>query len=356
MTIQNHVGRNMWRRNIKVFRINCNRDLSKRTFSMYSRDTHNDVAKPLSFAPKSNSILLSPQQLKGTASILNPKWVHLSPCLGAALTTSPTIGNLLRIGRTLITPDNDTSLEKSAILANHVFFQMIRESSIHVTRTRSMPAAYLTPKMIGAILGQANCAEETIIKSHLQKEFGIKSNRINGDQWTGISLTRWLDLYHLSSKSHGPPNNHDWLPLTVWLTALWETSDSKLCLLDFLLEYDRHVLVHSQESIFHHESNSFIQALKEKDSNAIEEWNLQTFSQNEDLNVDNVSLCLDQLAFFYGQGDQNFTHHEDWNIFSNALETVCASIALHQVPPNGEKPSVPNGYFGYDGGDVKAGR
>ena len=83
---------------------------------------------------------------------------------------------------------------------------------------------------------------------------------------------------------------------------------------------------------------------------------MQTFSQNEDFNVDNVSLCLDQLAFFYGQGDQNFTHHEDWNIFSNALETVCASIALHQVPPNGEKPSVPNGYFGYDGGDVKAGR
>ena len=56
------------------------------------------------------------------------------------------------------------------------------------------------------------------------------------------------------------------------------------------------------------------------------------------------------------QKPRHFMREAHQICWSTWLCRVCASIALHQVPPNGEKPSVPNGYFGYDGGDVKAGR
>jgi hypothetical protein len=328
------------------------------------------VATPLAFAPKANSSLLT-LSLKDTTSILAPKWAHLSPCFGAALTTSPMIGNLLRIGPGV--SQRNTVLSDTAILTNHLFFQMIRESPIFLTRTKSMPAAHLTPRLIGGIVGHSLAPQQnssscsrTQIQQYLKQEFGIQSNKINGNQWTGISLTRWMDLFHLSrqQQTSTTTTNMHWMPLAVWLVALWETSHSKLCWLDFYLECDKQVQATFHESIFRQDDDdeSFIKALQEKDPTALDQWQSQSYCPNQDLSISNVQSALDQLIYYYDNDDDDNAHKSSnnmdshqWRDVSRALEVVCASVALGQVPLHGPKPSVPNGYYGYDGGDLKAG-
>jgi hypothetical protein len=40
--------------------------------------------------------------------------------------------------------------------------------------------------------------------------------------------------------------------------------------------------------------------------------------------------------------------------YAQSLEVVCASVALQQQPIN-SKSTTPAGYYGFDGGDIKAG-
>jgi hypothetical protein len=181
-----------------------------------------------------------------------------------------------------------------------------------------------------------------------------------------------MDLFHLSSRqqqtnpSSSNTNDMHWMPLAVWLVALWETSHSKLCWLDYYLECDRQVQATFQESIFRQgdDDDSFIKALREKDPTAMDQWQSQSFCPNQDLSISNVQSALDKLTYYYDNDNDDVTAHKSssnnmdshqWRDVSRALEVVCASVALGQVPLHGPKPSVPNGYYGYDGGDLKAG-
>ena len=95
----------------------------------------------------------------------------------------------------------------------------------------------------------------------------------------------------------------------------------------------------------------------------------QIYSQSQDLSLANVEKCIDQIIFYNNrmkgnrgnlEWSNNNNNNNNWEEFTNALEVVCSSVALQQVPcltgqNNNNKPTVPNGYFGYAGGDVKAG-
>jgi hypothetical protein len=382
------------------------------------------AATPLFFAPKT-SPSLTPFHLMDTASILNPQWRYaLAPCLGTALTMSPFCGNLLRLSRhqqhhnrhhptdvsTAASPNNDVLgvpnrdneepfrafriMEQCAQLAGQVFFQVITESPLHVTKTKSMPAAYLEhhPKLIAALVAHSilNFSPKEI--QHILKEdFGIQSNRIRvptkksvfgkegstqeqeQQQWTGISLTRWMDLFHLSSAKsfsskhamatrigNGPQQDPYDINLgsntiiSLWLVALWESSHCKLDLLDFLIQLDKYIRSSSRGGggIFV-TGNSFVDSLKRDDLMARDEWARRTFSFESDLNPTVVESSMDQLLF-YSRRSLPTMNERDLEV-TRALEVVCAALAMQQVPGHGGKSAVPNGYYGYDGGVLTAG-
>lgn len=302
-----------------------------------------NVATPLVFAPPKHRPNLTPLHLLETASLLAPKWRHLSPCLGAALTTSPFVGNLLRLGASLPScQDRPSGLEQPCALASHLFFQMMRESPLHVTKTKSMPAAYLSPKLIGSILGNSlllsNEISEEDIRRILREDYGIKSNYIHQTQWTGVSVARWLDLFQMSQRTPNDPT----LITSLWMLVLWELAESKGCLLEYFIELDKRVSIGTNgESIFCRDQE-LVQAILH-DPCAREEWSKRTFSEEDLSSPDVLEDALDKLL-----------HHDNDMERARAFELVCATISLQQV--SSRKPSIPNGYFGYDGGDIKAGK
>eukprot|EP00980_Cylindrotheca_fusiformis_P030367 scaffold24711_cov122-Cylindrotheca_fusiformis.AAC.3 len=281
---------------------------------------------------------------------------------------------------------------------------MIREAPIFVTRTKSMPASYLTPSMIGGILGhhyhyhhdgndstkKKMKKSNSIIAQYLKERYGIKSNKINDTQWTGISLTRWMDLFFQSPGGSRPSNGVStsttssihWMPLAVWLVALWETSssssDSKLCWLDYLRECDRQIQATCNESIFR--QDAYTQAIVNgRDPNAatatLEQWKSDQFCLEEELTNASVQSSMETLIEYYEGNSTNLIHQtttsatttttstimmdtvDQWQDICRATEVVCASIALSQIPSTGGlKPAVPNGYYSYDGGVLTAGK
>jgi hypothetical protein len=327
-------------------------------------DSASSIASPLRFSPKINR---SPQDdinanlplalfLKDTSSLLKPEWAYLSPSFGAALTTTTLINNLLRISSTGLDEGTtfDNHIGNSSSLAAALFFQIIRESAIFQSRTKSMPAAHLAPKMIGGILSHSLFhPNEADFKKYLKDDYGIKSNKIHGDQWTGISLARWVDLLRFSSRNLTAPM--DWLPMGVWLVALWESSESKECWLEYLLECDRVVKMQNKSAggIFL-EDNSLGRALQERDPHTIAEWSSRKFDTDE-LSASNIQTHMDQVIYFVSNGGSSMKHNP--TEFSQAMEIVCAAIALSQTNyVRGEKPAVPNGYHNYDDGLFTAGK
>jgi len=248
-----------------------------------------------------------------------------------------------------------------------------------------MPAAYLTPQLIGTIVGRSILAKDidtTAVREYLRKEFEIRSNKI-GTLWTGVSLNRWMELFRLSHHHHDA-TNLDWMPLSVWSVALWEASHQvpvgthsaspQESWLDYLLECDVHVQQLCQESIFR-KDNDLAQGLKRRDPSALKEWKEQAFCANKDLSGEHFEESMDQLLEMWKGNNDGTTSgdglsEEDWAKASLALEVVCASIALGQIPPDSDtsslshgkkdrtkltdKPVVPNGYFSVDEGDLKA--
>ena len=334
------------------------------TQSTYDHDS-TTPATPVIFNPKpcGQGAMLTPFHLLDTASILNPKLWHISPCLGAAMTTSPFVGNMLRLFHALPEEEEEYTklrnsssstqlrIDRIAQLAGQLFFQMIRESSIQLTKTKSMPAYFLNPKLIAAILAHSlfsphSTIQEDQICRMLKKDFGIKSNHIRGDHWTGISMSRWNGLFHCS-QSQGP---FDWMVLAIWQVALWEVCHSKTCLLDFLLEFDRYMVAHNNGKSIFIQDDDFVNALRQNDSVARQEWVSRSFSDS-DFSSTNVQTSFDKLIFYSAVADSKSNYSE----YARALEVVCSSIALQQGLHH-SKPTVPNGYYGYDGGYLTAGK
>ncbi|KAG7358883.1 hypothetical protein IV203_015472 [Nitzschia inconspicua] len=302
------------------------------------------------------------------ASALPPRLWHLSPCLGAALATSPWLGNLMRLGQRQgisigFDKDEDAAscskdmilshqLEQASFLANNLFFQMIRESPIHVIRNKSMPASYLSPATIAFFssfsLHNSQHQPHSVAKDILQRDFGIRSNYIH-DQKTGVSMARWMDLVRTQTKQ--PSSIYDYngsiqqvLVSSLWLVALWGTATSRQDL------------------------NEYIQAMhqydnrREKKTTSIPYHNNGVFVES-DFAPEKLENALDQLIHYYNQPctPHDYNHTVE-NIIDNkstetstAVELICAHIALqHQPVATILPPILPNGYYNFDNGETKA--
>jgi hypothetical protein len=355
------------------------------------------------------SLPITAYEFSGTASVLPANARHLSPCLGAALAVSPLAGNLMRLGqrqphdfsagpandnRRDITTGNHAEsgtntntdhrwsrlLSKIGFLANNLFFQLIRESPIHMVRNKSMPAVYLTPGMIGCLLAHhhhstsstlkktkitrsnhqdgrskgrgANRSKDdsnAIIKESLKRDFGIKSNHIYDNQWTGISLARWMDL--VITNDHGSENNGDLvtevcqqsLVSALWLIALWGINPSKESLSDYYEALERVGIVCYPDQ----------QQQRGK-------YQTDAFTEN-DFDPTQLGAAMNRLLEHYGclfrSPDEIGTidGEKDDAATARAFELVCAAIVLQQQQTVVSLPPVvPNGYFAFEGGDTKA--
>ncbi|KAG7337721.1 hypothetical protein IV203_020292 [Nitzschia inconspicua] len=290
------------------------------------------------------------------------------PVSGAALATSPWLGNLMRLGQRQgisigFDKDEDAAscskdmilshqLEQASFLANNLFFQMIRESPIHVIRNKSMPASYLSPATIAFFssfsLHNSQHQPHSVAKDILQRDFGIRSNYIH-DQKTGVSMARWMDLVRTQTKQ--PSSIYDYngsiqqvLVSSLWLVALWGTATSRQDL------------------------NEYIQAMhqydnrREKKTTSIPYHNNGVFVES-DFAPEKLENALDQLIHYYNQPctPHDYNHTVE-NIIDNkstetstAVELICAHIALqHQPVATILPPILPNGYYNFDNGETKA--
>jgi hypothetical protein len=335
-----------------------------------------------------SSSLLSPYDLRGTSNVLSPKWMHLSPCLGAALSASPMLGNLIRLGRhrgwegrPKDEGDSDydafhaTQLAQTSFLATSLFFQMIRESPIHLVRNRSMPASYLTPSMVGSFLAYslAPGTSSSTVRKALRDDFGIKSNYIDETFWTGISLARWMDLVVDGQGSTTKQVRYSaqlqvTLVPSLWLIALWSVASTKDDLIEYFRALDQGLL--RVNRCDEKDGQRFLGA-KHHDVGDL----LSSSIPFTDADFDNSRLedAMDRLIHYYrnritssvGGNVEDF--NGDYFHVASALELICASIVLQQDPfrpprrgyaneggtrrPPG---AIPNGVYNFDGSDYRA--
>lgn len=362
--------------------------------------------RPTAVAP-SRSLPLMPHDLRGTASALPRGWMHLSPCLGAALAASPFLGNLMRLGQRRLDwtgpggdgrGENDDSedtllvegLAQSSFIANALFFQMIRESPIHVGRNRSMPSSHLTPALVGTLLshsllrgrddgGRDDDAADAAVLRALRDDFGIRSNHIYECHRTGISLARWSDL--VVRAEHGcsatTTTREELLPQDVlvpslWLVALWGVASTKGDLMEYYRAVERTLPLHP----VHGGRPSLLGGGRHGSLADVRQAPPPHPFTEADFGRVRLEDGMDRLLHHYRNVTPNGTRRtdggkgggggDDGTDVPEALELICASLALRQGgqpaprPPDGRAPAgyghaaIPNGVYTFDGGNYKA--
>ena len=352
---------------------------------------------------------LSPLDVKGTLSLLNPDVWHLSPCWGAAMSSSPVVRNLLQLNKSFLNKKIDgknksehhtsraeqadissSNLAQVGQLASLLFFQgRDRYHPIRPIRTKSMAAAYLTAERIGMIVGLTNFhndvskLDDNVMKEQLQRVGINKSNHVDG-KWTGVSLARWKELIQLSSKPPCGYNHDHYLTRSMWLYFLWSTVRSKEELLDYMLMLDKYYVSSSMASnddlkgsIFNPGSEQ-AQALR-FDPVAREEWCKDSFRpedliKNENYNNNNnnnnndvdlshietdggdlhstrmfeyVNQFMDQLLATDGTGNYSKSSGAEAAL---QLELLCARWAMRYST---HKPTIRNSKYSFDDGEIK---
>ena len=266
------------------------------------------------------------------------------------------------------------------VLTNNVFFQLIRESPVHVIRNKSMPAAFLTPGIIGTILSHSvrtsrrttnipkNTAKKKKKTTHtttrsnhilaveddeqkqkkqvfqeaLRCEYGIKSNKIQETHWTGISVARWLDLLIVP-----PPRGaaavsaaaaaslefyHQSLSATVWLIGLWGVAPTQQSLQDYYTALERSGICRSTATATATATSSSLS------SAAV------SFVES-DFSPDSVAVAMDELIDYYSRSSSsssngnsrstsNTATTETETTLARSLELVCAAIVLEHQHSN----------------------
>ena len=217
---------------------------------------------------------LSSAQVKGTATCLrgSPEALSVSPAIGLVMAQSNTfVGNLLRCQL----PGKENPMRNSCQLARELFFQRDRAEPPAVTRSRSRAAFYLTPVRLGHMVGMALDKKQSSLSSdnhdscrssskgvwsrkdiaQVLRATGVEARSTPAGRradvdglHTNVSLSRFLRLFELvihEPTLYGGRSNVDspmastTIPLV--LRFLWESSNSKQDLLDFLGVVDSYV-------------------------------------------------------------------------------------------------------------------
>ncbi|KAL3903989.1 MAG: hypothetical protein SGILL_010240, partial [Bacillariaceae sp.] len=196
------------------------------------------------------------------------------------------------------------------------------------------------------------------IRAALKRDFGIRSNYIHNDQWTGISVARWMDLVAMndddttSTDTPSALNLNQTLIPALWLIALWGLASSSNCLLDYFMAL---------------EQTGNVQLDSKRMGNGYH--GMPTTSRpmfvEADFSDSKIQDAMDRLFHYYNQSctydeyrnNSNHAHagkDEDDDLAAHALELVCATIELQQQYTNAAIPVLPNGYYRIDGGEIRA--
>ena len=210
------------------------------------------------------SMVIASRFVFETATILQPKFISLSPAVGLLARSAPTVvTNLMSMPSAV---QRDCEWSSAAALCRELYFQQRAGAPPLVSRSRSHAAAHLTSAAAGHILGLGlrPKPDDTVLAT--LRAQGIESNHVDG-KWTGVSLARYRRLIDLLAAS---PASGMTVPL--FLRFVWERAQSKRCLLHFLLALDTHVAVLRPE---------WRDILTARDGAAAEEWCRSAFVPSE---------------------------------------------------------------------------
>ena len=268
----------------------------------------------------------------GTASVLRPSHVHLSPAVGLIASSSRALlGNLHSIGRGKEQP---SEWAPACALAVELFQAPRPGAPLRRTRSRSAAASHLTSCAAGHVLGLGlKQAPEECVTATLRDRCGIVSNRVDG-VWTGVSLARFKRLVHLLSsdvsESIDLSSSSRGMCVPLFLQCVWERAESKRCILDFLLALDEHVgcLEPRWRDAF------------ETDAGAVQEWCAETFKPGD---TDESAVEMAARRVLHHQRAQGLEP------FAHAVEVVAANLCdVHAFKP----PNVLERH-GYQGGEPR---
>lgn len=301
-----------------------------------------------SFSTKTSS---NQRHLFDTVGILQPQWWHLSPAFGTAIQNSPFKTNMVRLGDSVRqtnkienqAAENDNAqlenakmspLETPCKLMQCLYYQPQPGAPVQLTRSKSMAAAYLTPQIMGTLMGIALLPDKKYSEKEFRRLFkerhGIKSNYVEGE-WTGVSLARWKEIVMClkatrndcvkGANSTTRDYNHleKLLTTAVWSLAVWELNESRQCILDYLLA----IYAVSGEDIWN-DDNPFVQRGIQTKGDVHMEWVSMT---NERRGTDAaVGSTLTQSSL--EELLQHFSAEQSSTSLNTAraIENVCASI------------------------------
>ena len=156
--------------------------------------------------------------VRSTMSCLRPSCFHLSPAGGLAAFSSPIfLSNLHRLSAQSIPT---WGLAPSCELARQTFFRPTPDDPLRVTGSRSQAASYLTPSILGHMVGLSVTQADNDTIQRTLRSHGVDTNRFMGE-WTGVSFARWTRLVHslreaLALGGEGSP------ALALALRLVWE--------------------------------------------------------------------------------------------------------------------------------------
>ena len=111
---------------------------------------------------------------------------------GLALYSSPLfVSNLHRTHTTI----SSWGLRPSCDLARALFFRATPDDPLRATRSRSQAAAYLTPSLLGHVVGLSVTGADDAAIDRTLRAHGVETNKLCGE-WTGVSFVRWTRLVH----------------------------------------------------------------------------------------------------------------------------------------------------------------
>ena len=324
-------------------------------------------------APRS----LTAAQIRDTTRLLRPDAVRYSPALGLLLFNAmPFVSNLRWSEALASTMGHDRALANACMLAEELFFQRERSQPLALTRSRSRVAYYLTPSLLGHILGLAS-ATPPLSDRELDdalRNLGVATNKVNGVK-NGVSLARWRRVIRLAGPaSYSSDDRGKWtsgvgeqLAIAMLLRVLWERASTKACLATFLTTLDAYTPVLRPAGECVHVDSLRQHAIYAADTETAEDgssgdkgtdaawqaWVRCGFSAAElgaSDDIEQAALALLRLpcapAVATNSGHNGMSSCVDgWEQWAGALDRVAASLSQVQVA----KPRLTVSKYGYRG-------
>eukprot|EP00759_Apiculatamorpha_spiralis_P016974 PhF_6_TR23249/c2_g1_i1/m.32625 len=180
------------------------------------------------------SDVLSVKDCFGSLSSLTPAARQYSPSIGLLMKALPTLfHNLNTFPRDCLVVNQ--SFYVNTFDVTRELFSMQGMHGVRPVSTLSKPASHLTPKILGHFLGCALTSKDVSHMEAILKAHGFATNKVCG-QWTGVSMARYKKLYlALQGGVHG------YIARGVFLRFVWERSNTRKDLLEYLTALEEHL-------------------------------------------------------------------------------------------------------------------